>query len=193
MNVNYKMISQIVLNVTLVSSVIGLLFFTYAKNVEEKVIEEQSRYVSETLAEGTKMFFPSEMRKDICEKISVPDMRSADEAAKKNNIALEKLAASVLGSIFAAGILITVGLCSFGNVSKKHVFIEGAVILCFVIATEIMFLNVVGRNHKFADPNFVKCEIVKSIKNEFPPMEYQPVYMEDAAMSMAPILGGGIV
>jgi hypothetical protein len=32
-----------------------------------------------------------------------------------------------------------------------------------------LFLNIIVRNYKTADPNFVKMQILKAIKNEFPP------------------------
>jgi len=168
MNINYKEIAQIILNIACVSSIIGILYFTYGKNIEKLIVQDQSEYIAQTMGSDVKMFFPEEIRQSIVAKITVPNMSKADADAEAANAALEKKAAEVLGTLCIVGILTSLFICWYGNVSKKHVFIEAGVILCFVIATEVSFLNIVGRNYKSADPNFVKCEILKSIKQEFP-------------------------
>jgi hypothetical protein len=169
MNINYKQIAQIILNIAFVSSIIGVLYFTYGKNVEKLIVQDQSEYIAQTMGSDIKMFFPADIRQSIVSNLTVPDMSKADAEAEETNAALEKKAAEVLGLLCIIGISLALIICWYGNVSKKHLFIEAGVILCFVVATEVSFLNIVGRNYKSADPNFVKCEILKSIKTEFPP------------------------
>ena len=39
---NYKKIAQVTLNVTLISTVVAIWFFTYGKNLERSIVENQS-------------------------------------------------------------------------------------------------------------------------------------------------------
>ena len=167
---NYKQIVQIILNITLVSTIIGVLFFTYGKTIEKKIVEEQSAYIAKTIATDIKIFLPLELRQNIAAQLQVPDMREADARVEVANAALQDQAVVVLGILFIVGIIVTLIICKIGNVNKTHVAIEAAVILVFVVATEVLFLNIIARNYKSADPNFVKCELLRSVKHEFPPM-----------------------
>ena len=165
MNKNYKTLAQIILNITFISTIIGVLFFTYGKDVEKLIVKQQSEYIAESMANDSKIFFPKNIRQSIANSITVPDMNKADSDAEKTNDSLKKKAMIVLGILCFIGIIITCIVCWYGKVNKKHVFIEATIILCFAVATEVLFLNVIARNYKSADPNFVKLQILKSIKN----------------------------
>lgn len=167
MSINYKKISQIILNVTLISTIIGVLFFTYGKDVEKLIVKDQSDYIAASLANDAKIFFPESVRQSIADSMTIPDMRDADEKAMEKNEDLKKEAAKVLGILCVVGILLTIGISWYGKVNKKHLFIEGTIILAFAVATEILFLNVIARNYKSADPNVVKVKILQAIKKEF--------------------------
>lgn len=168
MNINYKQIAQIILNITFVSTIIGVLFFTYGKGVEQAIVKDQSEYISKSMATDLKVFFPDKTRQSIASQLTVPDMSAADADVETSNSQLELTAKKVLGCVFVVGVIITLIICWFGKVNKTHVFVEAGVILVFVIATEVAFLNLIGRNYKSADPNHVKCEILRSIKSAFP-------------------------
>ena len=163
----YKEIAQIVINITLISTVIGVLFFTYGKDVEKLIVQNQSKYIAESLANDAKIFFPEEVRKSIADSITIPDMQKEDDYAKSKNDCLRNKAVIVFAILCLVGLLITIGICWYGKVSKKHIFIEAFVILCFAVATEVLFLNVIARNYKSADPNVVRLKILQGIKKEF--------------------------
>ena len=167
MFINYNQSAQIILNITLISTMIGVLFFTYGKDVEKKIVQEQSEYIAETIANDIKIFLPLELRKSIVDNMKVPDMSEADADVEEVNNVLLKQANMVLGILFAVGIAITLGISWAGKVNIYHVIIESIVILVVVVMTEILFLNIIARNYKIADPNFVKSELMKSVKDEF--------------------------
>jgi hypothetical protein len=56
-------------------------------------------------------------------------------------------------------------ICIIGDLNFR-VLLESIVILFFVALTEILFLNLVARNYKIADPNFVKRQLLESIKEQ---------------------------
>ena len=78
MNINYKQIAQIILNIAFVSSIIGVLYFTYGKNVEKLIVQDQSEYIAQTMGSDIKMFFPADIRQSIVSNLTVPDMSKAD-------------------------------------------------------------------------------------------------------------------
>lgn len=165
----YKKIAHITFNTTLISTIIAVLFFTYGKTVEKAIVEDQSEYIAETIADDAKIFFPTETRKIISDSLVAPDMQEEDEEVKERDEDLKNQSLKVFIPLCIIGIFITLLICWYGKVNTKHVFFEGIAILLFALFTEILFLNIIVRNYKTADPNFVKMQILKSIKTEFPP------------------------
>jgi hypothetical protein len=164
---NYKKIAQVTLNVTLISSLIAILFFTYGKNLEKSIVENQSEYIAESIATDIKIFFPEETRKIILDSLVVPDMQQADKDVEDRDDALKNKAILIFVPLCVVGIFTTFLICQYGKVEKKHIFAEGIIILLFVFCAEILFLNIIIRNYKTADPNFVKMQILKAVKTEF--------------------------
>ena len=167
MMIKYKELAQIALNVTLVSTMIGVLFFTVIKDAEQDIVRAQTGYVAESLASDVKLFFPPQVRASIVAKLAVPDMRDADATVAASNAKLKATATKVLGALCAAGVALTLGLCRVGQVGIVHVLLEALVILAFAAATELLFINMVAKTHVSADPNDVKLLIVKAVKAEF--------------------------
>jgi hypothetical protein len=163
---NYKKIAQVTFNVTLISSIIAILFFTYGKKLEESIVKNQSEYIAESIASDIKIFLPTEIRKMISSSLVVPDMQEADEDAEDRNNALKNQALKIFIPLFISGVLITFLICWYRKINKKHILLEGSIILLFVLSAEILFLNIIISNYKTADTNFVKMKILKAIKTE---------------------------
>ena len=162
---NYKQAAHIVLNITIISTFIGVLFFTYGKTVEKQIVQDQSEYIAKTIANDIKIFIPNELKIKLKEQLKVPDMSKEDAAVEKSNSELQKKAMIVLGVLFLIGITTTLVICIIGDLNFR-VLLESIVILFFVALTEILFLNLVARNYKIADPNFVKRQLLESIKEQ---------------------------
>jgi hypothetical protein len=161
-----KDIAQITLNITFISSIIAVLFFTYGKDVEKMIVQDQAKNIADELAEDVKIFFPKISRETIAASIKVPEEKT-DENMILKNATLVSQSIKIFGTICGVGFLITLLICFFGNVNIFEVILESLVILAFAVCTEILFLNVIARNYKSADANFVKLQILKSIKSEF--------------------------
>lgn len=163
-----KHTAQIILNVTLISAFIGIFFFTYAAKVEKDIVKSQSEYIATDLAESIKSFIPEKTRIDLSLAIGEPTgTEDVDKAAEDSNNKLLKKAAISLGIVFIIGVVLTFVIVKFANI-ELNILKESFVILLFVAFTEYMFLNIVTRNYKIADTNFVKKEILTSVKKSFP-------------------------
>ena len=160
-----KDIAQITLNITFISTIIAVLFFTYGKDVEKIIVQEQAKQIAYELTEDVKIFFPKTTREYIANSIQIPEEKTDDNIMLKNADLVSK-SIKIFGTICGVGILITLLICFFGNVNIFEVILESLVILAFAVFTEILFLNVIARNYKSADTNFVKLQILKSIKSE---------------------------
>lgn len=163
---DYKQLCQIILNVTIISSFIGIFFFTYAATVEKQILEDQSKYISETMADKVKFFLPDNIKKEIANDLQEPDLSKEDKDAEESNKKLRNKALVVLGILFIVGILATLTVSKIGNIGF-HIVKEAIIILLFVALTEFLFLNIITRNYKVADPNFVTKEMLKSIRNVY--------------------------
>ena len=163
----YKDISQVILNITFISTIIAVLFFTYGKDVEKDIVENQSQKIAKDLAEDAKIFFPKAVRESIAASINIPEENIDDDNVNSKNAELVSMSIKIFGILCGFGILITVLFCFFKKVNIIYVILESLVILAFAVSTEILFLNVIARNYKSADSNFVKLQIAKSIKSEF--------------------------
>jgi len=166
----YRQICQIILNVTIISSFIGIFFFTYAATVEKEILEDQSKYIAETMADNVKIFLPENVKQEIANDLQEPDLSKEDKDAEESNKELRNKALVVLGILFIVGILATFVVSKIGNIGF-HVVKEAIIILLFVALTEFLFLNIITRNYKVADPNFVTSEMLKSVRK---------VYSEDS-------------
>ena len=69
---DYKLLTQIILNVTLISVFIGVFFFTYGKYVEKKIINEQTAYIAESLAKDIGFYLPKETKEQVKSNIITP-------------------------------------------------------------------------------------------------------------------------
>ena len=163
---DYKQLCQIILNVTIISSFIGIFFFTYAATVEKEIIEDQSKTIAVSMANKVKYFIPGDVKQKIINDLQKPDLSNEDKDVEKTNKDLRNKAFFVLGILFIVGILATIIVSKIGNVGF-HIVKEAIIILLFVALTEFLFLNIVTRNYKVADPNFVTSEMLKSIRQVY--------------------------
>ena len=135
---DYKQLCQIILNVTIISSFIGIFFFTYAATVEKEIIEDQSKTIAVSMANKVKYFIPGDVKQKIINDLQKPDLSNEDKDVEKSNKDLRNKAFFVLGILFIVGILATIIVSKIGNVGF-HIVKEAIIILLFVALTEFLF------------------------------------------------------
>ena len=87
---NPYQISNIILNVTLIATFIGVFFFTYGKTIEENVVKNQSELVADYLAKDLSTFIDKETAQKITSTLLPPDMSKQDQDVEENNKQLNK-------------------------------------------------------------------------------------------------------
>jgi hypothetical protein len=170
---NTHQLSQIILNITIFSVFIGFFFFTYAASVEKDIVKDQSSYIATDIATDLRVFLPSSVRMSIIDNLKVPDdMTEKDATVKEANNKLMKEAMIALSILLVVGILSTMVVAYIGGIGI-HIVKDSFVILIFVAVTEIVFLNLITRQYRVSDPNYVKKEMLLSLKKAFPPVVTQ--------------------
>jgi len=160
-------IVNIILSVTFISVFIGIFFFTYAKNIEEKVVQTKSEYIATSTANDVKMFIPSKFEQKIADNIQEPDMSKEDEEVEKKNNELKNKAYKILIIFTLVGISLSYILSRYGKIDFMNAIKVNLLILFFAGLTEFFFLNLIGKNFISADPNFVRQKVLKVVKDKF--------------------------
>jgi hypothetical protein len=164
-----KFISNIVMSVAFIATFIGIFFFTYVKNIEQKIVKEQTANIVKDIVGDYTVLLPENSLALISMGVSnmeTPDMSVADREAKENNKKLLILA----GKVILAGNLIAIGIIYY--LYKKQAFNikdmikHNLIILAFVGIIEFVFITYIARYYISADPNYIKYYVVKSV-NDF--------------------------
>jgi hypothetical protein len=139
--VNYEKVSQVILNVTIISTLMGVFLFTYASMIENKIVVDESEYIASSILSKVDFLLTNDTEKTIV------DTSVQDEEVEKNNDELRKKYMIVLGVIFTTGIISTLVVAYFGDVSTIIVK-EVVSMLLFTALMEFIFLNVITKQYK---------------------------------------------
>jgi hypothetical protein len=139
--VNYEKVSQVILNVTIISTLMGVFLFTYASMIENKIVVDESEYIASSILSKVDFLLTNDTKKTIV------DTSVQDEEVEKNNDELRKKYMIVLGVIFTTGIISTLVVAYFGDVSTIIVK-EVVSMLLFTALMEFIFLNVITKQYK---------------------------------------------
>jgi hypothetical protein len=161
---NPYQISNVILNVTLIATFIGIFFFTYGKRIEQNIVKNQSELVASYLAKDLSTFIDKETAQKLTSNISIPDMSEADKQVEEQNASLQQDAFKTLSMICVGGILLTIIIAKYYKLNFADIFKTNIIILVFVAITEYIFLTFVGQNFISLDPNFVRRKILLSLK-----------------------------
>lgn len=164
-----KFICNVIMSVAFIATFIGIFFFTYAKEIEQQIVKEQTANIVKDIVGDLKVFIADEalpVINTITTQIPTPDMSGADADAAANNAALLKKAAKVIiiGNLIAAGAIYY--FYSQNPFDVVDMLKHNAIILIFVGVTEFVFLRFIARYFISADPNMVKYHVVKTL-NEY--------------------------
>ena len=160
-------IVNIILSVTFISVFIGIFFFTYAKNIEEEVIQTQSGYIATSIANDVKMFIPSQFARKLADSIQEPDMSKEDKEVEHKNKELKNKAYNILCIFIVIGLLSSYIISRYSKINFWNAVKINLIILFFAGLTEYFFLNLIGKNFISADPNFVRYKVLQVVKDKF--------------------------
>lgn len=183
---NPYQITNIILNVTLIATFIGIFFFTYGKKVEENIVKAQSEVVASHLAKDLKTFIDEETSRKIASSLVIPDMKAADEQVEKQNRQLQADAYKILSIIFVGGLLLSLIIAKRYKLNITSLLKTNMIILFFVAITEYIFLTYVGQNFISLDPNFVRRKILISLKKSIETHPFDTPITLDQAEKLLP-------
>jgi len=176
MNLAIEDICGILINVTLMGVFLTVFFFTYVKNVEKQLVENQIKYLINDLFNDLKIALPpgSNYMQNISK--NAPTMTSSkktpeDIAVDNSNKKIFESTISLLVKIVALVTIAIVGLFWWKSGTSESfnplcLLLKGLVILCFIAVTEFVFLNLVAKNYKSLDPNYVKYMILDELSKK---------------------------
>jgi hypothetical protein len=164
LGLNNRDYSAIILNVVLISTLIGVLFFTYGSYIEKKVIDNQMKYIIDDVLQDISNIDNDKVLLNIFKDIKKPNLEKEDKEVEEINKALLKKAFLVLGSVFIIGIGISYYFARKGNHDFKDIIKETIIIVIFVGIVEIIFLTFFGSKYLATDSNFIKKKVIQAIR-----------------------------
>jgi ABC-type transport system involved in cytochrome bd biosynthesis fused ATPase/permease subunit len=157
---------NICMNIGLISLLLGIFFFTYAANVEEIIVKQNTRIGVINIMEAIAPLLNNNIKNDVRNNIKIPDASVEDAEAKKANNVLMNDAFSKLLIVLDIGLTIGFILC----IKYKHSFIKvlglNLIIVTFVGLTEYTFLNFIPKNFISVDTNFIRFTILTKLKSK---------------------------
>ena len=165
-----NVIIKTLIQVILISSFIGIFFFTYAAKIEENIVKKQCSEIIDDLSDDMKTMVPYDILQKVYTQI-VPNMRAPDlsredaDVKQKNDLLLKKI--TKLISIFiGVGLTLVIGLIWIFKIPIKEILISSGISVLFVAIVEYSFLTFFAQNYRTIDSNFVKMKIIQTlIKN----------------------------
>ena len=161
-----KQIVNIILNITLIGTFIGIFFFTYGKTIEENIVKTQSEFIADSIAKDISTFIDKPTAITMSKQIQIPDMSKQDNQVQIQNSQLQQNAFHILSILFISGIIISLIITKIYKLNFLSLLKTNLIILLFVAITEYIFLTYIGQNFISVDPNFVRYKILTKLKSK---------------------------
>ena len=167
---NSKFWLNIIIGLSSFCIFITIFFFTYAAKVEEEILTKQIENLIDDFTDNPIVdnIDKKEIKK-ILETIKYPDLKNEDRMVEENNKKLK-----IQGMVFCLVMLVIAISCvviyNKNQVEKdtgyiKSILISNGILLVFIALTEFYYINTVIKQYYSLDPNDVKKEIIKTLKN----------------------------
>jgi hypothetical protein len=164
-----NVVIKILLNVVLISTFIGIFFFTYETKIEKDIVEIQSTEIIQDLVGDFKKVLPRDLMQAVYDfvspKLVAPNLESEDEYVKQNNKALIKKATMIMTTFSVVGVTLLLIAAFIFKVDMKEIAIHSAITLVFVGIAEFIFLTFMVKHYKTIDANFVKYKVLQTLAN----------------------------
>jgi hypothetical protein len=166
---NKEEIANIILHVTLISTFIGIFFFTYGSYIEENIVKKQVNFLIEDNKEFV-LLIPNDIKQKIVDKINniKLDLAEDDRKAAEQNKKLLIKASKILAIGLIVGIAIVWKMSQMYNFNFMHLLKENLIILCFVALTEFSFLTFYAQQYLLIDPNIIRRRCITNIGDNTP-------------------------
>lgn len=164
-----NVVIKILLNVVLISTFIGIFFFTYETKIEQDIVQIQSQEIIQDLAGDFKKVLPRDVMQNIYDNVSPrlipPNLSDEDDYVKKTNKALIKKATIIMAAFSIVGISLLIVAAIIFKVNMKDIVIHSVATLIFVAIAEFIFLTFMVKHYKTIDANFVKYKVLQTLAN----------------------------
>ena len=164
-----KLAVNVILSSALVTTFIGIFFFTYAKNVERKIVIKNVNYLVNDIGDSIVPLLPDQLNEKAYKNLNnfkLPDMTNADkDTAEQNNKLLVK-SAKIIGTFFVLSIALSYFICKKYNLDFSEILITNLFLLLAIAFTEYIFLNTVIFHWISVDPNHIKAVAIDTIRHK---------------------------
>jgi len=174
----YELIIKVLINVLLIFILISVFFFTYGVYIEQTVITNQMKILSDNFVDTFRLFgkksslnLNNNITNNLLSQESIAKLEKDDATALEGN---KNIITMVI--IYVSIFIIIVGIVIFmikkyetqkepeEMINLKAIFIESSIIILFIGLTEYIFLTFFGAKFISIDTNSVKLSIIKNLK-----------------------------
>jgi hypothetical protein len=153
-----ELLIQALVEVSLLSSIIVVIYFFYGKKVEATVIDNQSTYIVNSLK--NELVFEN-LPKVTNPKPILTESQLSDLENSNNDIENLAFKYCIIGT--STGLILAFLLCMYFKLNTFEIFAESAVVVTFVGITEMLFLTFVASNYILVDFNDIKRKIISNL------------------------------
>jgi len=157
---------NILMNIGLISILLGIFYYTYALSVEEDIVKANATIAVSNIMETVSPLINNDMKIKLKNSLVLPDLTNADAASTLKNTKLMKDAFSKL--IIILDICLTVSFITC--IWYKHSFLKilglNLILVALIGCTEYTFLNFIPHKYIAIDTNFVRWKILTNIKRK---------------------------
>ena len=163
-------IANTLLNVMLFAIFIAVFFFTYAAQIEKKIVGDQMSYIAQSMVSDAALL-PAPIVNALKSSMKVNDtqsMQQADaDASESNKQLIKSTAIKIAIGCVIVGILIVFLVRGDEKENKEilKMIIQALIALAGIGVTEFLFLRYLVRYYRAGDPNFVKLQIAHNLQN----------------------------
>jgi len=161
-----KILTNVIINVGLIATFIGVFYFTYVVTVEEEFVINQLNILSTNIIYSIKPFLSEDNKKYIIKNIKKPNLAAQDEDIVQKNNKLTSSAIMNIGIIFVVTMITGYILCKYYNHNYKDIMINNLILLSMVGLTEYTFLHMIPAKYITTDPNFVNYKVASNLKRK---------------------------
>ena len=153
---------NIIINIVMITIFICIFFFTYAKNVEKRIIVSQTVDLANSIT-NTITTFP-DLRNQLRPFVdSWAVTESKNEKVEQSNKMIVENTIMIIGFWSFWILLIVFILAYIYKINLTGILLVNLIILIVVGMTELFFLECIATNYISFDPNFVRYTLIDTL------------------------------
>lgn len=159
----FFLITNIILAITTMFIFLTIFYFTFAKNTEGEIVQEQIIMLLNNLIPESIKYLPENEKQKILNSLDKIDFSKQDLIVENNNIKIIKKTFKYLFLFICLTLSIVLFCVYIFKLNIKHLLLDNFYTLIFVAIAEILFLLSIAKNYYSIDPNEIKSKILKKI------------------------------